>query len=229
MIKLREMSGRLIAICSLVVLVIAVVVFCFAPLKEVQYSERVAYQTSETYYVQESYTVQEPYIVQVPHEKTVQYTETVPSEEYVDIKYNVLDTNYYNWFWTSGCDVSIVLRNSDTEGGRFRVDFHIRLKGGATIDKTAYATIGPWQSEEVEVYYDGAGCSSFTYSVDPPQKKIVEYREVERERTETEYEEVTEYETVTKWRQVPKQRTVTKYKDVTKTKLVSALDYLSNY
>jgi len=199
------------------VIVIAAIVICAVPLKTVPYQVSVPYQATETYYEKEAYTVQEPYT------RTETYTEREPYNKSVPIDYRVVDTGIYQWFWTTGSDVWVTIRNTDLKSGTFRVDFDLTLKGGAKATRYDSNYIALGDTEEVKVRYSGGYVSSFKYSVTAPTKTVVDYRDVRKTR------EVTEYRNVTKYRDVPKQRNVTKTRQETRYKKVSILEYFISY
>lgn len=225
------MSARIIRWrnVGIAIIVIAVIVICAVPLVTVPYVVAVSYEDTETYYVSEAYQVKEPYTVQEHYTRTETYYDEEPYQKSVPIDYRVTYWQFYNWIWSPGCDVWVRIKNTDLKSGTFTVTFYITLKGGATITKrtSKYIAIGDY--EDVMVKYDGARCSSFTYSVTPPKKTITDYRTVQKTREITGYTEVVKYRDVTKYRDVPKQRTVTKTQQETRYKKVTVLEYLINY
>lgn len=213
----RIIRWRNIGIILGVIIAIAVITICVLPLVTVPYVVDVSYEDTETYYVKEAYIVQEPYTW------TETYTEREPYNKSVPIDYQVIDKRIYNWFWSTGSDVSITIRNTDVKSGTFSVKFYLTLKGGATTTKKASKYIALGDTEEVQVKYSGGYVSTFSYDVTPPTKTVVDYRDVEKTR------QVTEDRDVTKYRDVPKQRTVTKHRQETRHKKVTVLEYLINY
>ena len=210
-------------------LLVAVLVFCFAPIKRVSYTVDERYQTTETYYVTESYTDIETYYEKEPFTTYETYTEREPYNKSVPIDYLITKIEGYNYFWTTGFDARVWIKNTDLKSGTFTVDYNLILEGGAKITKSAskYITIG--ETDKVEVSYSGGYLSSWTYSVTPPTKTVTDYRDVEKTREVIEYRDVEKTREVTKDRDVPKQRTVWKTRPVTRYKNVSMLEYLTRY
>lgn len=252
--KRGPVKGRNIAIImGLGALIIAAIVICAIPLKTVSYTVIERYQTTETYYVSEPYTVQEPYKVQEPYTETETYyvkepftkyetyTEREPYNKSVPIDYIVTSKGSYSYFWSTGFDVWVYIKNTDLKSGTFSVVFNLTLRGGAKITKSASKYIAIGDTEKVQVSYKGAWLSYYTYSITPPTKtvtayrdvqktrKVVEYRDVEKRREVTKYRTVTKYEEVTKYRDVPRERRVWKERPVTRFKNVSILEYLISY
>lgn len=195
-------------------IVAAAIVVCAVPLKTVSYTVEVPYEATETYYVEEAYTVREPYT------RIETYMEREPYNKSVPIDYIVTSKGIYDWFWSTGSDVWVTIRNSDAKSGYFYVKFFLTIKGGASTTKTGSRYIAIGEGKRVQIKYSGGYVSSFTYSITPPTKTVIDYRDVPKTR------EVTEYRDVTKYRDVPKQRTVTKTRQETRYKEVSILEYL---
>ena len=206
-----------LAIVFGVAIAIAAIVICAVPLKTVSYAASVPYEDTETYYVQEAYTVQEPYT------RIETYIEREPYNKPVPIDYIVSDTGIYNWFWTTGSDVWVTIKNADVKSGYFYVTFYLTIKGGATTTKLASQYIAIGETKQVKTTYSGGYVASFTYSIIPPTKTVSDFRDVNKTR------EVTEYRDITTYRSVPKQRTMTKTRSETRYKEVSLLDYLLHY
>jgi len=249
----KPMKGRTVGIILGAVLGTTAIVFCVVPLKTVAYTVDERYQTTETYYVSEPYVVQEPYTELEPYTDIETYYETEPFTTYetyterepynksVPIDYIVTSKGSYSYFWSTGFDVWVNVKNTDLKSGTFTVVFNLRLEGGAKTTKSASKYIAIGDTEKVEVSYKGAWLSSYTYSITPPTKtvtdyrnvektrEVVEYRDVEKTREIIKYRPVTRYKEVTKYRDVPKQRTVWKEKPVRRYKKVSLLEYLTSY
>lgn len=117
-----------------------------------------------------------------PCYETEYYTETEPYIDYVNVDYEVTDTGIYDWFWHIGSDVWVTIKNADTKSGYFYVTFNMETEGGATTTKykTEYIVIG--DEEQILVKHSGDYIKTFTYSIDPPQKEVTRYREVEKTR-----------------------------------------------
>lgn len=228
--KRKPMKGRNIAIILGAVLVIAtIIVVCAVPLKTVSYTVTERYQTTETYYVTEPYTETETYYEKEPFTRTETYTEREPYNKSVPIDYLVTSKGSYTYFWTTGFDAWVYIKNTDLKSGTFTVLFNLTLKGGARTTKSASKYIAIGETEKVQVSYRGAYLSSFTYSVTPPTKTITAYRDVQKTREVIEYRNVQKTREVIKYRDVPKERTVWKERPVRRFKDVSLLEYLIGY
>lgn len=144
-----------------------------------------SYEATEFYNVQESYEVREPYQTQEV------YT------DYEDIEYKVLEHSYRNYFWTSGCDIWVVIQNTDDVGGYFNIDFDVTTSKGnyKTTSKSNFLASG--DSHKFLVSFEGDYKSS-TYDVNIPSK------EVTKTKTVTKYLTVTKYRTIQKERQIYK-------------------------
>ena len=210
-------------------LLVFLIVFCLVPVKEVSYTVTERYQATETYYVSEPYTDIETYYEKEPFTTYETYTEREPYNNSVPIDYLVTNKEGYNYFFTTGFDARVWIKNTDLKSGAFTVLFNLTLQGGAKTTRSAskYITIG--ETEKVQVSYSGAYLSSFTYSITPPTKTIIAYRDVQKTREVTEYRDVEKTREVTKYRDVPKQRTVWKTRPATRYKNVSMLEYLTSY
>lgn len=132
------MKKRNIAIISCVVgiVVIAAILIFVAPLKTVSYTDTERYQTTETYYLKEPYTVEEPYIeTETYYEKEPfttyeTYTEREPYNKSIPIDYIVTSKGSYSYFWSTGFDVWVNIKNTDIKSGTFTVVFNLTLQGG---------------------------------------------------------------------------------------------------
>lgn len=192
------------AVIGIVIAVAIGLVVGFVPLIEVPYPVTVQYQDTETYYVDEPYEVIETYSETVP----LDY-EVVRSEGYVE---------------GITCVVSVVLRNLDGIAGTFTVDFSV-IYGCTFISPGSIQVTSMFASDEKELhlapnakgtatssvdneYPANCDVDSWSYDVTPSTK------EVEKERTVTEY------------RQVEKERTVTKEREETHYKKVPIFEYL---
>ena len=191
-----------IAVVIGVLLVVFLVVYLI-PLKTVAYTVMVDYQDTETYYEDE------------PYEVTETYTETVL------LDYEVVESEGHAEGVTAV--FSVVVRNEDNITGTFTVDFSV-FYGCTFIEPgSIQITTMPFSHEE-ELYLESNDTGTATYSVDneyPANCDVDSWsydvtpdtKEVEKERTVTEY------------RQVEKQRTVTKQRPETRYKKVTLLDY----
>ena len=145
---------------------------------------------------QECNEVMEPYTINEPYEVQENYI------DYLPIKYDVLEKDYRDYFWTSGCDVWITIQNIDDSGGYFSVDFNVKTSKGnyETTSKEYFIVSG--NSQNFVVSFEGDYKSS-TYNVNYPEKEVMKIK------TTTKYKPVTKYKQVTKCKNVEKE--VTKY------------------
>lgn len=189
------------AVFGIVIVIATALVVGFLPLMEVPYTKTIQYQDTETYYVDEPYEVIEP------------YTETVPLN-YEVVKSYVANEKYTEPYLVRTCwggvqektrvvriqVASVEVRNTDDTAGSFNVSF-----SGFTPSNPAPPTV---QLDLSPGEIKTARCPSeyvykWRYNVTPGTK------EVEKERTVTEYREVQKERTVTR------ERTETHYKEVT--------------
>lgn len=180
-----------------VVVAIAAIIICAVPLVTVPYVVDVQYEETEIYYEThtETYTEREPYNKSIP------------------IDYIVTNKGIYDWFWSTGSDVWVTIRNTDIKSGTFNVKFDLTLHGGAKTTKYGSKYIALGDTERVEVKYSGGYVKTFSYSITPPTKTVIDYRDVKKTR------EIT----------VPKQRTVIRTRQETRYKEVTVLEYLVSY
>lgn len=224
--------SKIIAIGLGAVVLIAVLVLCLVPIKQVSYTVTESYQTTETYYTSEPYTGIETYYEKEPFLTYETYTEKEPYEDSVPIDYVVIKQEGYNYFGGVGCDVAVYIQNADVVSGTFTVLFTLSLLGstGTTVSESKYIAAG--YTERVITSYKSASLktpSSFTYSITAPTKTVTAYRDVEKIREVTDYRDVEKTREVTKYRDVAEQRTVWKERPVTRYKNVSMLEYLISY
>jgi len=99
-----------------VVTLVALLIICLVPLKEVPYSVTVDYQDTETYYVNE------------PYEETETYTAAVP------LDYKVVDSDEHIEGTTPV--VSVTVQNTDSVSATFTIRFSIKFSG-MTITKSS--------------------------------------------------------------------------------------------
>ena len=236
----------------LVVMIIALTIF-FAPMIEVTYYEEEPHTVSETYYEKEPYTETQTYYEKEPYTTTEKYHETEPytaietyyeTEPYttlVSIDYRVVEAKIYNWFWTSGSDCWVIIKNTDTKSGYFDVTFNLVTRGGASTTRTARKYIALADQEQVMVKHEGDYISTFTYRIDPPKKEVtryhnvaktrevIRYHNVEKSRPVTKYRDVEQTQEVTKYRDVEKTREVVRIRKVERTKRVPVFEYLADW
>jgi hypothetical protein len=219
-------SGKALTIVVAFVVVI-LLVFLFAPILRVSYTAEETYQATETYYVEESYTEEDSYTVLEPYTDIEIYCDEEPCEEYIPIDYVIVSEQGYNYYGGTGCGVELYIENIDVVSGTFTVEFLLILQGDITATVSAPKYIEAGETQQVIVFHQSTlkDLSSFSYSVDAPQKPNPTYREEEV----TKYREVIEYGEVTKYKYVPEEVTVLKTRTVIAYKRVSLLNYLINY
>ena len=94
--------------------------------------------------------------------------------------------------------VDIDVYNIDTIGGIFRVDCNFRTLNNNYKDTVNnYVKPGEHKSFRCEVDIDRGVDAETTFTVEPPTKKVTEYKDVERERQVTAYRPVTKFRTET--------------------------------
>jgi hypothetical protein len=191
-------------VIGIVIAVAVALVVVFVPLIEVPYLVTVQYQDTETYFEDE------------PYEVTETYSEAVP------LDYEVVTSEGHGEGITSV--LSVELRNLDDIAGTFTVDFSI-IYGCTFISPGSIKVTSMFASDQKELqlapnakgtatssidneYPANCDVDSWSYDVTPSTK------EVEEERTVTEY------------RQVQKERIVTKEREETHYKKVPVLEYL---
>jgi len=202
-------------IAGVTILVVAAIMIFAVPTVTATYYEWEPYTTYETYSEWEPYTTYETYSEWEPHTTYETYWESEPYTEAVPIDYLVTDTGIYNWFWQTGSDVWVTIKNADVKSGYFYVTFNLVTQGDATATEYGYEYIAIGEEKDVLVKHSGDYMTTFTYSVTPPTKEVTRYRDIEKTR------EVTTYE----W--VEKTREVTEYGWVEKTEKVTVFEYLT--
>lgn len=168
-----------------VVLLLAVVIAAIsaAPFITLTYYETEQYTTTETYYVTEINT------------------------EEVPLSYEVKDVQIWDFYWRISSECTVSIKNTDSEGGYFRVQFNMITQATDTtpsksLTKAAWRSIEAGKQNDVTVRHDGAQIKSFTYLVTPSTKQVTTYN------------------------QVPKTREILQYRELEKTKKVTVLQYL---
>jgi hypothetical protein len=168
-----------------VVLLLAVVIAAIsaAPFITMTYYETEQYTTTETYYVTEVHT------------------------EEVPLAYEIFDTQMYGYYWRISSECTVIIKNTDTESGYFRVQFHMKTRAtditpSQWLTKAAWRFVEAGKGNDITVRHDGAYLESFTYLVTPPTKQVTTYSEV------------------------PKTREILQSQEVEKTKKVTVLQYL---
>ena len=173
----------LLMLTIVLLLAVAVAIVSAAPLMTATYLETEQYTTPETYYVTE-----------------------VRTEE-VPLAYEIFDTQMYGYYWRTSSECTVIVKNTDTESGYFRVQFHMKTRAtditpSTWLTKAAWRFIEAGKGNEITVRHDGAYIESFSYAVTPPVKQVTTYE------------------------QVAKTREVFQYREVEKTKKVTILQYL---
>ena len=191
-------------IIGIVIVAAIVLVGVFVPVLEVPYTVTVEYQDTETYYEDEPYEVVET------------YTETVP------LDYEVIRSEAYVQGITFHASVEV--RNRDTVAGEFNVGLMVvygcTFISPGSIHITSYTVL---DDEALHLAPNAKMTATFTVANDEPVSCDVNSwsydilpstKDVEKERTVTEY------------RQVEKERTVTKEREETHYKRVPVFEYL---
>ena len=193
-----------------VIVVVAALVVCLAPLKTVAYTVMVDYEDIETYYEDEPYQDTETYTEDVPltFEADSYVDETVTYEHHqliiggIVFQDEIVEVTIYI--------ASVEVKNTDDLAGEFAVSFSgfEPMFGEHSLTRTL--SLGPGEQETAECPAESA-IDDWDYAVTPGTKAV------EKERT------------VTKYNQVEKQRTVIKQCQETRYKKVTLLNYLLHY
>lgn len=218
---------RNVVISLALILVVAIIVIFAVPVMGSTYYEKEPYIGNETYTVSEPYTTTESYWEAQPCPTTESYWESEPYTSTVNIDYRVTDTGIYNWFWTTGSDVWVTIKNADIQSGYFYVTFNLRTNGGATAtrNKSMYIALG--EEQKVMIQYDGDNISTFTYSITPPTKQVTSYHQVLKTRQIVGSCQVQKTRDVIQYHDVEKTREVTLLRDVEKSKRVTIFEHLT--
>jgi hypothetical protein len=113
---------------------------------------------------------------------TETYWVTEPYISYQDVDYIVTETGIYDWFWNTGSDVWVTIKNADTKSGYFYVTFYLITDGGATTTRYGNAYIVLGEETKINIKHSGDYIKSFTYSIDPPTKEVTQYHSVQKTR-----------------------------------------------
>lgn len=189
-----------------VVTLVALLIICLVPLKEVAYTVTVDYQDTETYYEAE------------PYEETETYTETVP------LDYEVVDSDEHIEGTTPV--VSVTVQNTDSVSATLTIRFSIKFSG-MTITKSSINIWSKEYSDEKELHLKPGEAKTAKHRAD--------YVDADRNDWSWNYEvspdtkTVEKQRTVTKYKQVERQRTVVKQRPETRYKKVTLLDYSLHY
>ena len=193
-----------------IILAIAALVACLVPLVNVAYTVTIEYQDTETYYEDEPYEVTETYIEAVPLDYRV--TKFYDRDDVLKERQRIVIGGivFQDEVVETPIEVACVsVKNTDTVTGTFKVWFSVSEPMFEGLPSEVTLTLSPGQIKTAE--YPAEELGDWTYTVTPSTK------EIERERT------------VTNYRQVEKQRIVTKQRPETRYKKVTLLDYLLHY
>lgn len=106
------------------------------------------------------------------------FYEQVPHTILVPLEYLVVEAKYINRYWFAGADVWVTVKNTDTEGGRFTVNFELFAADGTSSVMTASQFVASGEAEQLMVYHDHGHIVYLKYNVLPPLKETIEYIEV---------------------------------------------------
>jgi len=239
--------GKKIGIAVGVIIAIAVIVVCAAPLKTVAYTVMVDYQNTETYYETEPYEVQttEP----LNHEVVESYTEVVKVLYRDD--YEIPGVAREVGFGDPAPKGYVVVKNTDDVAGTVTINFSFwawdeymsqfwPIKDYQKGEKALYlkpgeSGIAEFLAYRLDTYEDKKGGT----------KEFIDWDKFDPSKDKNEYTiylfyepggwsweyNVTGTKTVTEieYRQIEKQRTVTKQRPETRYKEVTLLDYFLHY
>jgi hypothetical protein len=184
--------------------VVALLIIFLAPIVPAKIIEKQPYAGNETYVESEPYLANETYYEAQP------YVTTVP------VSYTVTATTIQSVAGQIASDCIVIIQNTDTNSGTFTVTYYLVTMGGATTTKYASQFIAGGMQQGVWLRHSGDYIRSFTYSVSPPSKQVIQYQSVQKTRE------------VTKYRDVEKTREVILYRDVEKTKWVTVVDKITD-
>ncbi|MFC1787499.1 hypothetical protein ACFLY8_05690 [Halobacteriota archaeon] len=196
----KEANNTKWKMCCLLVAILIIVSVLMVP---VNFQE--TYEATESYTEKEPYTaieidyVKEPYTVDVPLNYMVLY------HRYYDLIHRDYYTreNFPNYYWTSACDVSVIVKNTDDVGGNFWVTLYVTTSTGFDEYTTDSVFLKSGDSHKFIHTFQGDYNSS-TYDVHTEKKEVIEYRDVPKEITVTKYRDVIKERAVLKTRTVQK-------------------------
>jgi len=202
--KKRGHLGRnlLLGFCAIVV--VALLIIFLAPVVPAKYIEKQPYAGNETYIEKEPYLANET------------YSEAQPYVTTAFLSYTVAGTAIQSVAGQIASDCIVIINNTDTNSGTFSVTYYLVTMGGATATKYASQFIAGGMQQGVWLRHTGDYIRSFTYSVTPPSKQVIQYQYVQKTRE------------VTMYRDVEKTREVVLYKDVERTKWVTVVDHITD-
>ena len=186
------------------IVVIALLIIFLAPVVPAKIVEKQPYAANETYVESEPYLANETYYEAQP------YVTTVP------VSYTVAATTIQSVPGQIASDCIVIIQNTDTNSGTFTVTYYLVTMGGATTTKYASQLIAGGMQQGVWLRHSGDYIRSFTYTVSPPSKQVIQYQSVQKTRE------------VTKYRDVEKTREVILYRDVERTKWVTVVDNITD-
>jgi len=186
-------------------IVVAVLLIIFlAPIVPAKIIEKQPYAANETYVESEPYLANETYYEAQP------YVTTVP------LSYTVAGTTIQSVAGQIASDCIVIINNTDTNSGTFTVTYYLVTMGGATTTKYASQFIAGGTQQGVWLRHTGDYIRTFTYSLSPPTKQVIQYQSVQKTRE------------VTRYRDVEKTREVILYRDVERTKWVTVVDKITD-
>ena len=186
------------------IVVVALLIIFLAPIVPAKIVEKQPYAANETYVESEPYLANETYYEAQP------YVTTVP------VSYTVAATTIQSVPGQIASDCIVIIQNTDTNSGTFTVTYYLVTMGGATTTKYASQLIAGGMQQGVWLRHSGDYIRSFTYTVSPPSKQVIQYQSVQKTRE------------VTKYRDVEKTREVILYRDVERTKWVTVVDNITD-
>jgi len=185
------------------VIVVALLIIFLAPVVPAKYIEKEPYAANETYVEQEPYIANETYYEAQP------YVTTAP------LSFTVAGTAIQGVAGQIASDCIVIINNTDSNSGTFTVTYFLVTMGGATATQYSSQFIAGGTQQGVWLRHTGDYIRTFTYSVTPPTKQVIQYSTVQKTRE------------VTMYRDVQKTREVVLYRDVEKTKWVTVVDHIT--
>ena len=185
------------------VVVVALLIIFLAPVVPAKYIEKEPYAANETYVEQEPYIANETYYEAQP------YVTTAP------LSFTVAGTAIQGVAGQIASDCIVIINNTDSNSGTFTVTYFLVTMGGATATQYSSQFIAGGTQQGVWLRHTGDYIRTFTYSVTPPTKQVIQYSTVQKTRE------------VTMYRDVQKTREVVLYRDVEKTKWVTVVDHIT--
>jgi len=185
------------------VIVVALLIIFLAPVVPAKYIEKEPYAANETYVEQEPYIANETYYEAQP------YVTTAP------LSFTVAGTAIQGVAGQIASDCIVIINNTDSNSGTFTVTYFLVTMGGATATQYSSQFIAGGTQQGVWLRHTGDYIRTFTYSVTPPTKQVIQYSTVQKTRE------------VTMYGDVQKTREVVLYRDVEKTKWVTVVDHIT--